>query len=496
MTRLVTLLGTLAVLLAAGAPAAQGPAPAAPPTSGVVVKGRAPVSEETLQVRLPRPKETDLSNGLHLMVLEDRRLPQVTFRLIVPGAGGYYDPPATPGLATFTAAMMREGTASRTSAQLSEQLETIAAGLNVGAGVSSVDASITGSSLTEHFERLMELAADVLLNPSFPEDELSLYKQRTRAQLVQQRSIPGFLGAELYARVLFADHPASRVSPSPEALDAVTRDDLAGFHRSRYVPDHAVLAIAGDISLEEARTLAESRLAAWKKAGTAAPQVGDPKPSGEAAVHVVARPNSVQTSLIVGTQAIDRTHPDYDVVSVMNRVIGGGPTARLFLNLREEKGYTYGAYSGLNAGRYRGDWRASTDVRAEVTEPALKDLLAEIARLRDEPVPEKEFRDAKRSMVASFALSLESPDQVLGYYVTSWEHKLPADYWDRYPDRITAVTGEEVRSAARKYLDPSRLHIVAVAEPAVAAKMGSYGRLVLYDTEGRRTGPDGPTQVR
>jgi predicted Zn-dependent peptidase len=99
-------------------------------------------------------------------------------------------------------------------------------------------------------------------------------------------------------------------------------------------------------------------------------------------------------------------------------------------------------------------------------------------------------------MVASFALSLESPDQVLGYYVTSWEHKLPADYWDRYPERITAVTGEEVRSAARKYLDPSRLHIVAVAEPAVAAKMGSYGTLVLYDTEGRRTGPDGPTQVR
>jgi zinc protease len=134
---------------------------------------------------------------------------------------------------------------------------------------------------------------------------------------------------------------------------------------------------------------------------------------------------------MVGTPAIRRTDPDYDVVSVMNRIIGGGPTARLFLNLREEKGYTYGAYSNLNAPRFLGDWRASTDVRAEVTEPALKEILREVARLREEPVAEKEFRDVKRSLVATFALSLESPPQVLNYYVTSRQYGLPADYWDR-----------------------------------------------------------------
>jgi predicted Zn-dependent peptidase len=171
----------------------------------------------------------------------------------------------------------------------------------------------------------------------------------------------------------------------------------------------------------------------------------------------------------------------------MNRVIGGGPTARLFLNLREQKGYTYGAYSAFSAGRFAGDWRASTDVRADVTDAALRELLGEIARLRTEAVPDKEFRDAKRSMVASFALSLESPDQVLNYYVTSWQYMLPADYWDRYPERITSVTQEQVRAAAAKYLDPSRLHVVAVAEPGVAAKMGAYGTLLTYDTEGRRT---------
>jgi predicted Zn-dependent peptidase len=486
-----TWLAITSALLFTGAPSAQVPAgPGAPPAAGVVVKGRAPVSEETLRVKLPRPRTADLPNGLHLMVLEDRRAPQVTFTLIVPGAGGYADPETLPGLANFTAALMREGTTTRTSQQLSEQLETMAATLNVGAGLSSTDAFVNGSALTEHVDRLMELTADVVLNPALSESELVLYKQRTRAGLVQQRSNPGFLVNELFARVMYGPHPASRVSPTVEALDRVTRADIQSFHRARYVPDHAILAIAGDISLPEAQKLVTSRLGAWQKAGVPAPQVQDPKMPQSAGVHVVARANSVQTNFMVGTPAIRRTDPDYDVISVMNRIIGGGPTARLFLNLREEKGYTYGAYSSLSAGRFVGDWRASTDVRAEVTEPALKEILREVARLRDQPVADKEFRDVKRSLVAAFALSLESPPQVLNYYVTSRQFGLPADYWDKYPDRVMAVTAAQVQAAARKYLDSSRLQIVAVSEPKVVPVLKPYGTLVTYDTEGRRTGSD------
>jgi zinc protease len=488
-TRLLAM-GSAAVLLAA-APLAQGPAaPGAPPSAGVVIKGRAPVSDETLRVKLPRPREVDLPNGLHLMVLEDRRTPQVTFSMTIPGAGGYVDPDPLPGLASFTAALMREGTATRTSLQLSEQLETMAAALNVGAGLSSTDASVNGSALTEHIDRLMELTADVLLNPAFADSELALYKQRSRAGLVQQRSNPAFLVNELFARIMYGTHPASRISPTVEALDKVTRADIQAFHRARYVPDHAILAIAGDISLAEAQKLVTARLGAWKKSGTPAPQVKDPAPPSAAAVHVVARANSVQTSFMVGTPAIRRTDADYDVVSVMNRIIGGGPTARLFLNLREEKGYTYGAYSNLNASRFLGDWRASTDVRAEVTEQALKEILREVARLREEPVAEKEFRDVKRSLVAAFALSLESPAQVLNYYVTSRQYGLPADYWDRYPDRVMAVSPAQVQAVAKKYLDASRLQIVAVAEPKVTPLLKPYGTLVIYDTEGRRTGSE------
>jgi predicted Zn-dependent peptidase len=383
--------------------------------------------------------------------------------------------------------MMREGTKSRTSAQLSEQLETIAATLTLSTGMSSTESNVFASCLTEHSGRLFDIFADVLLHPSFPEDELGRYKQRTRATLIQQRSFPGFLGAEMFSRVMYSSHPAARISLTPENLEKVTPKALAEFHAARYVPDHAALAVAGDISLAEARKLVEGTLGGWKKAGTPKPAVSEPPEQGAVKVSFVARPNSVQTNLLVGSQAINRLHPDYDVLQVMNKVLGGGPTGRLFITLREEKSYTYGAYSNVQAGEWRGVWQAGTEVRSEVTDAALRDLLAEVAKMRDQPVPDKEFADQKRSMIGSFALSLENPQQMLNYYVTSWRYGLLADYWDKYPERVNAVTQAQVQAAAKKYLDPARLHIVAVGEPGkIADVLTNFGTVETYDTEGKR----------
>ncbi|HET9369805.1 MAG TPA: pitrilysin family protein [Vicinamibacterales bacterium] len=455
----------------------------------VVLKGRAPVSTEMLKIKLPRPAEADLANGLHLMVLEDRKLPQVTFQLLIRGAGGYDDPAELPGLASMTAAMMREGTTTLNTQQIAEKLETMAASVNVSTGASSPTAAISGSSLTENFKETLSLAADILLHPTFPQEELDRYKTRTRAGLVQQRANPGFLANERFNQAIYGNHPAARLTTTAAALDAVTRDRLVAFHREKYVPDHAVLAIAGDMSLAEARTLAESLLGSWKKAGAAMPKTTDPAPIGPAAVSLVVRPNSVQTSLWVGTQMVSRTAPDYDVVNVMNAVLGGGPTGRLFTHLREEKGYTYGAYSNVLAAPYRGAWLASMDVRTDVTQPALKDLMAEIARMRDELVPEKEFEDRKRGMVASFALSLESPSAVLGNHITRWLYNLPVDYWDKYAERTMAVTREQVQASAKKYLDPARLQIVAVGDATkVADILKSFGTVQQYDTNGNKIG--------
>jgi zinc protease len=487
---LATLTMVVVVVLGFGRTlSAQLPPPAidAPSTKGMVRKNKVPVSSEILKIKLPKAAESDLKNGLHLIVLEDHRLPQISFQLFIPGAGGYYDPADRPGLATFTAALMREGTGTRTSNEISRQLEVMAASLAVGAGASSTEATLTGSCLSDQFDLLLDLAADVLLHPSFPDAELARYKQRTRSGFAQQRSNPGFLAGEMFSRAIYGTHPAGRVSPSAGALDKTTREALVEFHKTRYVPDRAALAIAGDISMAESRALVEAKLADWAKAGVAGLGVSDPKPTSGAGIYFIARPNSVQTNLIVGTQAIERTSPDFDVLSVMNKVVGGGPTGRLFLHLREEKGYTYGASSTLVAPVYRGAWQAATNVRTEVTEPALNDLLAEIRRLRDEPIPEQELNDAVRSMVAEYALELESPTQLLNLNVISWRFKLPSDYWDRRAERLIAVTSAQVQAAARKYLAPDRLQIVAVGDPArVADSLKKLGTIETYDIEGKR----------
>ena len=468
-------------------PAQQMPPQQQSPTQGVVKKGKVPVSDQIIKVKLPTPVEADLPNGLHLMVLEDHRLPQVSFTIYIPGAGGYYDPADHAGLATFTAALMREGTAARTSEQISQQLEVMAAALAATASVSGGEATVGGSCLTDQLDRLLDLAADVLLHPSFPAEELMRYKQRVSAQLTQQRAQPAFLAQEMFQRVVYGSHPASRISPTIAALDKTTRESLVEFHRTHFVPDHAAMAISGDISMADARTIAEARLAGWKKTGAPAPTVTDPTPIGVPKIYFIARPNSVQTNLIVGGQAIERTNPDYDSLQVMNRILGASPTSRLFQHLREAKGYTYGVGSALNALQYRGDWAASTSVRTEVTDPALHDLLDEIRQVRDAPVTDQELADAKRAMIASFALSLESPQTLLGFAVTGWRYKLPADYWVRYPERTSAVTKEQVQAVGRKYLAADRLQIVAVGDPTkVSDVLRKLGEVETYDADGKK----------
>ncbi len=482
-------LAAIGLMLAFAAPPAhaQGGQAAPPSSKAVVMKGRAPVNEKVLDVKLPKPTEGDLANGIHLIVLEDHRAPQVTFQLLIPGAGGYFDASSSIGLASATAAMMREGTATRSTTQISEQLETMSSNVNVGTGMTSLDATVSGSALTENLDKLFDLASDILLHPTFPDEELAKYKTRTKTGLNQNRSFPGFLVQELFQRVMYGDDPASRLLMTPEQLDKVSRAAMVEFHKAKYVPDHAAIAFAGDISYDRAKLLVESKLGAWKKSGAALVAAKDPPAIGPAKVWLVDRPSSVQTNFIVGTQAIERTNPDYNVLEVMNSVVGGGPTGRLFIHLREEKGYTYGAYSGLSAGRYRGTWSAQTDVRSDVTEPALKDLLGELVAIRDTTVPAKELQDRKRSLVAGFALSLESPQQVLNYYVTSWIYKLPADYWDKYPQRVMGVTAVQVQAAARKYLDPARVQIVAVGDgKKVEEILRKFGKLEVYDTEGKK----------
>lgn len=484
-------LATVLVAVTATAPRAQEPTPGPEVTTrGTVIKGRAPISDEVLKITRPPTAEASLSNGLRVLVIEDRRAPQVRFDIVIPGAGGYFDPPDHLGLAQFTAAMLREGAGTRSSQEIAEQLERLAASLDVTSGMAAEDATLSATCLTEHVDVVLGLAVDLLLAPTFPEPELARLKAQTRAASVQQRTQPTFLITERLAAVLAGEHPAGRSAPPLASIDKTTRDHLVAFHKARYVPDHAAIAFIGDISLAEAVKKVEAHFASWRKAGVPAPSVVDPAPPAKAGIHLVDRPKSVQTVLRVAAPGIRRTDPDFPAFSVLNRVIGGGSTGRLFRHLREDKGYTYGAYSFLVATeRYAGRWNATIDMRTEVTGPALTDLLDEIRRVREVRVPDKELADAKRSMVANFALSLESPQSVLTNAVRTWRWQLPADYWEKYPAQLTAVTPADAQAMAKKYLDPGKLQIVAVGDgAAIGPVLGKFGEVETYDAEGKKAG--------
>jgi predicted Zn-dependent peptidase len=369
--------------------------------------------------------------------------------------------------------------------QIAEEVDRLGAGLSAGAGFGSPDAMISASGLSDNFDAWFELFADVLLNPVFPGDELEKLKQRQRAQLREQRSSSGFLLSERFNRLVYGDHPAGQISATPASLDKINRTALSEWHQRRYSPETAILAIAGDVHAKELMAKLEKRLGGWKSARAKQVWPDRPKAAEARRVLLVDRPNSVQTSLALGNIAIDRRSPDYFAMVVMNHLIGGGASSRLFLNLREEKGYTYGVYSDFSALRYPGPWRAGGSMRTEVTEPALEEFFHEIRRIRTENVSADELEASKRAIVASFALSLEQPARVLSFAITSKQYGFPPDYWDAYPKRIMAVSSEDVQRVARAYLDPDALQIVAVGDAArIKSALEKYGSVEIFDAAG------------
>jgi predicted Zn-dependent peptidase len=334
-----------------------------------------------------------------------------------------------------------------------------------------------------------ERAAEAIRTETAPADELNRLKQRQRTGLRQQRTSPTFLSNETFSKAVYGAHPASRISTTAQAIDAFTPELLANWHREKYTPQNALLVIAGDVKTSELVPRLEKALASWKRTDLKEVLPPNPRPPAEKKVHIVNRANSVQTSIMLGNIAIDRRDPDYPALTVFNHILGGSGAARLFLNLREEKGYTYGVYSSFTAVKFPGPWRAYGDVRTEVTEGAMTEFFREINRIRDERVPESELEDAKRAIVASFALSLESNDDLIGYAIVRKIYGFPNDYWDTYPAKIMAITAADVQRVARKYLDPANLQVVAVGDAdKIKPIMEKYGPVQLYDMDGKVLG--------
>ncbi len=455
--------------------------------SKVERKNRAPVSTEVLQPKLPRPQELVLDNGLTVLILEDARFPLVSIYLQIEGAGPIYEPRESAGLANAAARMLVEGTKKRSSQQIAEEIEELGASLSTSASFGSAATVIRGSGLSENIEPLFALLTDVLLHPTFPAGELNKLKERLKVQLRRQRASPSFLARERFRLAVYGSHPAAVVAPTLKSLEALTPKALVDWHRSRFSPKNAILGIAGRVRASELVPKLKHWFGEWKKSGTAAILPPSPSPTRTRQVHLVNRPGSVQTTILMGNIAIDRRHKDYVPMVVMNRILGGGAASRLFIKLREEKGYTYGAYSHFTALQYPGPWMAIGDMRTEATRGAMEEFGNEIARIREEEVPEAELEEIKRSVVSSFALSLERPRRLLVYAITRKLYDFPLEYWDTYPAKIMGVTAKDVLRVANTYLDPSTFQVVAVGNrEAIEEVLAKHGPVRIYDTEGKR----------
>jgi predicted Zn-dependent peptidase len=276
------------------------------------------------------------------------------------------------------------------------------------------------------------------------------------------------------------------VSATPESLDSLTPAMLAEWHDQHYAPQNTILAISGDVHAATLIPKLRQWLAEWQKSKVSVKFPAGPAPANKEKIFLIDRPGSVQTTLLMGNLAIDRTNPDYPALVVMNEILGAGSASRLFLNLREEKGYTYGVYSSVIARKYAGPWTAGGDLRTDVTDGAMTEFLRELNRIRDEKVPEEELDASRRSVVARFALSLESPQQVIGYAITRKAYNFPADYWDKYPAQIAAITADDVQRVAKKYVNPATMQVVAVGDAGkIKAILDKYGPVEMVDASGK-----------
>ena len=450
-----------------------------------IFRSQAPAPLPPRPISIPTPRETTLRNGLTLVVVEDSRLPLVSYRLAFP-VGGAFDPPGLPGLTDLLAGLLPEGTQSRTSKEIAEEIARMGASLSAGA--TSDYSMVAASALSQFNDPVLDLMAEVILEPSFPENEVDLAKQNTKESLRQQRAQPSFLASEMVARVMYGDHPYSIVAPTPESIDRSSREDFVTFHRGKLVPNNAVFIVVGDVRYDDIVSRVESLFSTWESGEQLVANFPAPPVRTKRAAYLVDRPGSAQSNIVIANSGIVRTSPDYFPLMLMHTVLGATASSRLFMNLREDKGYTYGAYTNLDARRTAGTFRATAEVRTPVTGDSLKEFFYELERIGSEPVSQKEIADAKSYLTGVFPIRLETQEGLTDQLVQIKMLNLPSDYLDTYRDRLQAVTVQDIQRVAKKYVKPDEAALIVVGDGSfVMEQIKPYSDdIEVYNTAGKR----------
>lgn len=428
---------------------------------GVKLEGAMPAGLPAKPFQFPHAAERTLANGLRVFVITDHRQPAVAARLVLTAAGTIHDPADLPGVAAMTANLLTQGTEKRSAPQIAEAIDFVGGSLSAGAGSDST--TVTAGVVRKDLDLAMDLLSDVVLHPAFRKEELDRQRQQLLSALQVQYNDPGYLATAAVNRVVYG--PSAYGWPeqgTPQTIAKLDGDALARFHDANYVPNQALLALAGDITPEAGFAVVEKYFGGWQKKNVAASAPAAPEPPSGLRFIVIDKPDAVQTQIRVARPGIPRNSPDYIPLLVANRIFGGGFNSRLNTAVRVQKGLTYGASSSFGAHRTAGIFSAATFTRTEATVEATRLVVDLIAQMSTGDVTPAEMNFARDYLAGVYPIQSETADQVAGRVLTVAEFGLAGDYNDTYQRKILAVGADEVNIMAARYFDARNLDLVLV----------------------------------
>ena len=434
----------------------------------------------------PRIEKT-LPNGLRVIVTRQTAIPKVSITLTV--LSGYSSDPADlTGLASLTADLIQEGTKTKSSRQIRRDVFGMGGSLSAAASQDYTSVSVRG--LSEFAPRLIELVADVAMNPTIPEDEVAVLKQQHLQTVSRQKASPQFLANRTFRAALFGQHPYARTSETEASLEAMDRAKLVAFHTDHYRPNNAFLLIVGAIDPDATIAAAEKAFGGWARGDVASPGHAAPPALSGRHVYFVQRPNSIQSSIAVGNIAVRRGDPRWYELTLANTIYGGAFNSRIVRNIREEKGYTYSPQSALTGFSNAGFYRFSADVRNEVTGPTLSEVFKEIDKMRAEGSDGAELQGAKQYLRGIFPIQTATQTGLSATLNNVYVFGLPKDYPETFRAKIAAVTPDQVKSASSTLFGSENSVIAIVGDYAkVKDQLAGYRNITFLDADGRTIPP-------
>ena len=479
-------------LLAFGAALIIGLATVASVAQQTLDRTQVPKPGPTPVLNVPTWTRTQLSNGATLIVSERHSLPIVSFAITFVGGSNQFETASRRGVASMTAAMLTEGTKTRTGDQLSDALQLL--GTSVNAGVGGEEGSIGFVSTSKNFDATLAILSDMMLNSVFPAEALERLRGRTLVNLTQAKDQPVIVGAQVFSKILYGDaHPYGQRT-TESSVKAVTRDDVVAFQKAYYQPGRAIITVVGDITPAQVKSSVEKALAGWSKGGEK-PSFDYPKlPELQTAkIYLVDKPGAAQSVVNIGLPGPSRHTPDYFALQVLNTILGGQFQSRLNANIREQKGYSYGVNSGFSYGKGPGAFRAGGSIFTAKTDAALIEFMKELKGIVGEkPITDEEIKTAKESLIQGLPQRFASVSAISNSITSLAVQSLPDDYYQTYEKNVSAVTKEDLLRVAKRYIDLEHLAIVIVgdrAEVESALKATSIAPITLLDIEGNPVTP-------